>query len=100
MFRWNGTQCFFTDSLCRETDVINVKLNSHISPHETFCDYPYNTRTKKKDPARHRLTSTEPYTPFSLAATIYVIAVPKEGERFTEFFILGENRTATDYLIG
>jgi uncharacterized membrane protein len=26
-----------------------------------------------------------------------VIAFPKEGERFTEFFILGENRTAANY---
>jgi uncharacterized membrane protein len=33
----------------------------------------------------------------AVAATIYVIEVPKEGERFTEFFILGENRTASDY---
>jgi uncharacterized membrane protein len=29
--------------------------------------------------------------------TIFVIAVPKEGERFTEFFILGENRTGAGY---
>ncbi len=33
----------------------------------------------------------------AVLATIYVIAVPKEGEQFTEFFILGENRTATEY---
>jgi uncharacterized membrane protein len=33
----------------------------------------------------------------AVLATAYVIAVPKEGERFTEFFILGGNRTATDY---
>ena len=32
-----------------------------------------------------------------IITTVYVIAAPKEGERFTEFFILGENRTATDY---
>ena len=33
-----------------------------------------------------------------ILTTIYVIvAAPKEGERFTEFFILGENRTSTDY---
>ena len=32
-----------------------------------------------------------------IISTVYVIAAPKEGERFTEFFILGENRTATDY---
>jgi uncharacterized membrane protein len=29
--------------------------------------------------------------------TIYVIAVPKEGERFTEFFILGDKQKAADY---
>lgn len=29
--------------------------------------------------------------------TIYVLMVPLPGERFTEFFILGENRTVADY---
>lgn len=29
--------------------------------------------------------------------TLYVILVPNQGERFTEFYILGENRTAADY---
>ena len=33
----------------------------------------------------------------AILATVYVIAVPKEGERFTEFFILNENRTAAEY---
>jgi uncharacterized membrane protein len=33
----------------------------------------------------------------AITATIYVIASPKENERFTEFFILGENRMAADY---
>jgi len=33
----------------------------------------------------------------SVIATVYVIAVPKEGERYTEFFILGENQTAAGY---
>jgi len=33
----------------------------------------------------------------SILITVYVIAVPKEGERFTEFFILGENKMASDY---
>jgi uncharacterized membrane protein len=33
----------------------------------------------------------------TLATAIYVIAVPLEGERFTEFFILGNNRTAENY---
>jgi uncharacterized membrane protein len=32
-----------------------------------------------------------------ILTTVYVIVSPKEGERFTEFFILGENRTAADY---
>ncbi|MDD1716153.1 MAG: DUF1616 domain-containing protein, partial [Methanolinea sp.] len=31
------------------------------------------------------------------ATTIYVIAVPKEGEKFTEFYILGEERKAAEY---
>jgi len=29
--------------------------------------------------------------------TVYVIVVPKEGEKFTEFFILGESGKAADY---
>ena len=33
----------------------------------------------------------------AIITTIYVITVPRDGERFTEFFILGENRTAADY---
>jgi uncharacterized membrane protein len=33
----------------------------------------------------------------AILTTVYIIAVPKEGERFTEFFILGENRQASDY---
>ena len=33
----------------------------------------------------------------AVMTTVYVIAVPKEGERFTEFFILGENKKAADY---
>jgi uncharacterized membrane protein len=33
----------------------------------------------------------------AITTTIYIIASPKENERFTEFFILGENRMAADY---
>jgi len=33
----------------------------------------------------------------TIATAIYVIAVPREGEPFTEFFILGNNRTAENY---
>ncbi|MGC9435601.1 MAG: DUF1616 domain-containing protein [Methanomicrobiales archaeon] len=33
----------------------------------------------------------------AVATTIYVIAVPKEGEKFTEFYILGEEGMAADY---
>jgi uncharacterized membrane protein len=33
----------------------------------------------------------------AVLATAYVIVVPKEGERFTEFFILGEKQKAADY---
>jgi len=33
----------------------------------------------------------------TIATAIYVIAVPQEGEAFTEFFILGNNRTAENY---
>jgi len=32
-----------------------------------------------------------------LITTIYVIVVPKEGERYTEFYLLGENMTIADY---
>jgi uncharacterized membrane protein len=30
----------------------------------------------------------------ALLTTIFILAVPQEGEKFTEFFILGENKTA------
>lgn len=33
----------------------------------------------------------------AISVTIFVIAVPKEGEKFTEFFILGEKKMAADY---
>lgn len=33
----------------------------------------------------------------ALLTTIYVIVIPKEGEKFTEFFILGEKQKAADY---
>ena len=33
----------------------------------------------------------------AVATTVYVIVVPKEGEKFTEFFILGKDRMAADY---
>jgi uncharacterized membrane protein len=33
----------------------------------------------------------------AIGATVYVIAVPKEGEQFTEFYILGEQGKAADY---
>ncbi|MBP1928077.1 putative membrane protein [Methanolinea mesophila] len=33
----------------------------------------------------------------ALVATAYVIAVPKEGEKFTEFYILGSEGKASDY---
>jgi uncharacterized membrane protein len=33
----------------------------------------------------------------AIISAIYVIAFPKEGERFTEFFILGEKQKAVDY---
>jgi len=33
----------------------------------------------------------------AVAATIYVITIPKEGEHFTEFYLLGENGKAADY---
>jgi len=33
----------------------------------------------------------------TLIITVFVITVPREGERFTEFFILGENRTGAGY---
>jgi len=33
----------------------------------------------------------------AVATTVYVIVVPKEGEKFTEFFILGANQKAADY---
>jgi uncharacterized membrane protein len=33
----------------------------------------------------------------AILSAIYIVAVPKQGERFTEFFILGENKMAGDY---
>ncbi|ABN58328.1 MULTISPECIES: DUF1616 domain-containing protein [Methanoculleus] len=33
----------------------------------------------------------------ALATTVYVVAVPKEGEHFTEFYILGPGGKAADY---
>ncbi|PWR72747.1 DUF1616 domain-containing protein [Methanospirillum lacunae] len=33
----------------------------------------------------------------AIGTTIYVILVPKEGEKFSEFFILGEKKMAADY---
>ncbi len=33
----------------------------------------------------------------AVATTVFVIVVPKEGEKFTEFFILGEKGMAADY---
>jgi len=33
----------------------------------------------------------------AIATTVFVIVVPKEGEKFTEFFILGEKQKAADY---
>ncbi|MBN2735192.1 MAG: DUF1616 domain-containing protein [Methanomicrobiaceae archaeon] len=33
----------------------------------------------------------------AIATTIFVIVVPKEGEKFTEFYILGEKGMAADY---
>ena len=33
----------------------------------------------------------------AVVTTVYVIVVPKEGEKFTEFFILGEKQKAADY---
>ena len=33
----------------------------------------------------------------AVALTVYVIVVPKEGEKFTEFFILGKHQKAADY---
>jgi len=33
----------------------------------------------------------------AVATTVFVIVVPKEGEKFTEFYILGEKQKAADY---
>jgi len=33
----------------------------------------------------------------AVTTTVYVIVIPKEGEKFTEFFILGEKQKAADY---
>ncbi len=33
----------------------------------------------------------------AISMTIYVIVSPKQGEKFTEFYILGRNGTAADY---
>jgi uncharacterized membrane protein len=34
---------------------------------------------------------------FTILTAVYVVTVPLQGEQFTEFFILGENRTAANY---
>jgi uncharacterized membrane protein len=34
---------------------------------------------------------------FALLTAVYVIVVPREGERFTEFYILGEKQMVADY---
>jgi uncharacterized membrane protein len=33
----------------------------------------------------------------TVTSTVYVIVSPREGERYTEFFILNENKSAADY---
>ena len=33
----------------------------------------------------------------AISMTVYVIITPKEGEKFTEFYVLGPNGTANDY---
>jgi uncharacterized membrane protein len=33
----------------------------------------------------------------AISMTVYVILTPKEGEKFTEFYVLGPNGTASDY---
>jgi uncharacterized membrane protein len=33
----------------------------------------------------------------AIVTAVYVLSVPREGERFTEFFILGTNQSAADY---
>jgi uncharacterized membrane protein len=33
----------------------------------------------------------------AIVITIYIIVIPKQGEQFTEFYILGETGEATDY---
>jgi len=33
----------------------------------------------------------------AVATTVYIIVMPKEGESFTEFYILGPNGKASDY---
>ncbi len=33
----------------------------------------------------------------AISMTVYVIVTPKEGEKFTEFYVLGPNGTASDY---
>ncbi|RJS80976.1 DUF1616 domain-containing protein [Methanophagales archaeon] len=33
----------------------------------------------------------------AISMTVYVIITPKEGEKFTEFYVLGPNGTASDY---
>ncbi|MDY6930646.1 MAG: DUF1616 domain-containing protein [Halobacteriota archaeon] len=33
----------------------------------------------------------------SICLTVYIIVIPKQGEKFTEFYLLGMNGTASDY---
>ncbi len=34
---------------------------------------------------------------FAISMTVYIIITPKEGEKFTEFYVLGPNGTADEY---
>jgi uncharacterized membrane protein len=103
---WTG---FFPDFLIRPDPDGEKKAIRHIEeiirPDESggiflgMADTFRNAVFSQEDRRVDRLLSVVFIGAFIIAVlvTIYAISVPKEGERFTEFFILGEKQKAAGY---